>query len=326
MLYPMVCTHAFETAVPYVLAIHDLQHRLQPEFPEVSADGEYERREYLFGNAARYATLVLADSEVGKEDILAAYGDSGITADRVKVLPFLPACAPRPRLSGAQREALRARYGLPPRYLFCPAHFWPHKNHARIIEALAWVRRQHGEEIPIVLTGSHTGALREFTWTALRERMHAQGVGGQVHALGYVPDEDVAALYASAEALVFPTFFGPTNIPILEAWACDCPVLTSDLRGIREQVGPAGLLVDPRSVEALAEGIHRLWNDATLRQQLVESGRARLAAYTHEDYLARLTEILAEARERARVEGPRRKRPGDPTEDDHDRQPCRTHV
>ena len=73
------------------MAIHDLQHRLQPEFPEVSANGEWERREYRFRNGARYATLLLADSEVGKEDLLNFYGPYGVTPDRVKVLPFIPA-------------------------------------------------------------------------------------------------------------------------------------------------------------------------------------------------------------------------------------------
>ena len=92
MIYPMPNPLSFEAGVPYIMAIHDVQHRLQPEFPEVSANGEWEGREYYFRNGARYATLLLADSEVGKEDILNFYGPYGVTPDRVKVLPFLPAC------------------------------------------------------------------------------------------------------------------------------------------------------------------------------------------------------------------------------------------
>ena len=85
-----------------------------------------------------------------------------------------------------------------------------------------------------------------------------------------------------------PTFFGPTNIPVLEAWAFGCPVLTSDIRGVREQVGDAALLADPTSVEAIADGIHRLWTDRELGHTLSNLGRRRLAAYTPEDYLRRL--------------------------------------
>jgi hypothetical protein len=89
MLFPQPLPVAFETEIPYVMAVHDLQHRLQPEFPEVSAGGEWERREYMFRNGTRYATLLLADSEVGKEDILNCYEQYGVTEDQVKVLPFL---------------------------------------------------------------------------------------------------------------------------------------------------------------------------------------------------------------------------------------------
>jgi len=91
MVYPTTTSISFEAGVPYIVPVHDLQHRLQPEFPEVSAEGQWQRREYLFRNATRYATLILVDSEVGKEDVLGFYGPYGVTADRVKILPFLPA-------------------------------------------------------------------------------------------------------------------------------------------------------------------------------------------------------------------------------------------
>ena len=83
------------------------------------------------------------------------------------------------------------------------------------------------------------------------------GLESQIRYGGYVPDEDMSGLYAGAVALTMPTFFGPTNIPVLEAWAYGCPVLTSDIRGIREQVGDAGVLVDPRSIESIADGIYQ---------------------------------------------------------------------
>jgi glycosyltransferase involved in cell wall biosynthesis len=133
---------------------------------------------------------------------------------------------------------------------------------------------------------------------------HEWGVAEQIRYLGYVPDEDMSAMYAGAAALVMPTFFGPTNIPVLEAWAFGCPVLTSDIRGIREQVGDAAVLADPRSVEAIAEGIERLWTDDGLRRRLVERGRQRLSAYTPEDYRRRLIDIVEEAKTRVRSEKP----------------------
>src|SRR3989475_11210275 len=117
-------------------------------------------------------------------------------------------------------------------------------------------------------------------------RLRSQlGLEGEIRYLGYAPDEDMSGLYAGAAALVMPTFFGPTNIPVLEAWAFGWRVLTSDIRGVREQVGDAALLADPTSVEAIAGGIRRLWTDREVGRALSDLGRRRLSAYTPEDYL-----------------------------------------
>ena len=300
MLYPTPSALSFETGLPYVMAIHDLQHRLQPEFPEVSANGEWERREYYFRNGARYATLLLADSEVGKEDILNFYGPYGVTPDRVKVLPFIPACYLALDVPENERQRVRTKYSLPERYIFYPAQFWPHKNHIRIVQALGLLKQVHQLKIPVVFCGSHSDEIRE---TSFREVMMCSarlGLEGEIRYLGYAPDEDMSGLYAGAAALVMPTFFGPTNIPVLEAWAFGCPVLTSDIRGIREQAGNAAVLVDPRSVEAIADGIYQLWTDESLRSTLAEAGRQRLGAYTPDDYRRELMAILEEAKTRLR--------------------------
>jgi glycosyltransferase involved in cell wall biosynthesis len=304
MLYPTCSPLSFETGLPYVMAIHDLQHRLQPEFPEVSTNGEWEWREYRFRNGARYATLVLADSEVGKEDILNCYGPYGVTPDRVKVLPFLPACSLTSEVAESERQRVQERYSLLEPYLFYPAQFWPHKNHMRIIQALGLLKQTYQLKIPVVFCGSYTGEIRETTFREVMRVSSQLGLEGEVRYLGYAPDADMAGLYAGAAALVMPTFFGPTNIPVLEAWACGCPVLTSDIRGIREQVGDAALLADPTSVEAIADGIYRLWTEPELGRTLSALGRRRLAAYTPEEYLRRLITILEEGKERVRSEPP----------------------
>lgn len=297
MLYPYPNSLSFETGIPYIMAIHDLQHRLQPEFPEVSADGEWEWREYLFRNGARYATLILADSEVGKQDILNFYGQYGITSEQVQILPFLPAQYLSVAISERENRQIGMKYSLPERYLFYPSQLWPHKNHARIVQALGQLKQKEHVKIPIVLCGYHRGAILERNFREVMELSSQLGLKEEIHYVGYVPDSDMSGLYGGATALVMPTFFGPTNIPILEAWAFGCPVITSDIRGIREQVGDAAVLVDPRSVESIADAIHRLWVDGNLRSTLADKGRRRLSEYTPDDFCRRLTEILEQAKE-----------------------------
>jgi glycosyltransferase involved in cell wall biosynthesis len=295
MIFPQPHPLAFEGGVPCVVAIHDLQHRLQPEFREVSADGEWERREYVFRNCVRAATQILVDSDLGKEQLLFFYGPYGVSADRVRVLPFLPASTLPGAVPPAGQRAARERYGIPERYMFYPAQFWPHKNHARIVEALERLKRSHDARIPVVFCGSRAGALRDDQFRMVMDIAAHCGVADQLHVLDYIPDDDLAALYAGAVALVMPTFFGPTNIPVLEAWSLGCPVLTSDLPGIREQVADAAILVDPRDVGALADGMLRLWSDEALGRGLAERGTRRLAAYTVDDHRRRLRGILAAA-------------------------------
>ena len=295
MLYTAATPLSFWGGVPYVMAIHDLQHRLNPRFPEVSANGQWEGRERLYRNGSRLAVRLLADSEVGREDILEAYGVFGVTEDKVKVLPFVPP----PYLKEVRPEDIRrvrAMYGLPDQYFFYPAQIWPHKNHRRIVEALGLLRQRQGLRIHVVFCGSNSGSLRAKTFREVAALSRQVGVEDETHYLGYVADSDMAALYSGAVALLMPTFFGPTNIPVLEAWQCNCPVITSNIRGIREQVGDAAFLVDPESAESIADAISGLWTDTSLRRSLVDKGRRRLALNTEEEFNERLVAILEEAR------------------------------
>lgn len=296
----MPCSFAFETDIPFVMAIHDLQHRLQPQFPEVSQNGEWELREYVCRNAARYAAMLLADSRVGCEDLLHFYGEYGLSENRVRALPFLPANYLNTQVSLEERARVRAEFSLPERYVFYPAQFWPHKNHARLVEALSLLKRD-GLEVPLVLCGSRSGEAREANFARVLETAERGGVAALVRCLDYVPDAAMSALYAEATALVMPTFFGPTNIPTLEAWAFGCPVLTSDIRGVREQCGNAALLADPNSVEEIANALRQLWTNADLRESLAARGHARLASYTPQEFRARLVAAIHDAAVNAKL-------------------------
>lgn len=295
VIFPQPHPWAFEAGVPAIAAIHDIQHRLQPEFPEVSADGEWERREYVLGNCARSAAGVLVDSDVGKGQLLQFYGGHGAEASRVHVLPFLPASALPRDLPAATATAARERLGIRGDYIFYPAQFWPHKNHARIIEALDHLKARDGVAVTAVFCGSHTDPVRERHFAMLMDMAAACGVAQQVRVLGFVSDEELAALYTGARALVMPTFFGPTNIPLLEAWALGCPVVTSDIPGVREQMGDAALLVDPRRADELADAIRRVWTDEGLRTLLAKRGAERLALYGPAEFRERLHAALDSA-------------------------------
>ncbi len=272
MVYPAPIAISFEIGIPYIIAVHDLQHRLHPEFPEVSAYGEWSRREYLFRNCSRRAAAVLVESETGKNDVLRFYE---VKKDNVHSLPYV---APF-YLTNTKGSDVVKKYGLPVRYVFYPAQFWTHKNHVKLIEALALIKNGKGIEIPIVLVGTKRNAYHKTM-----KRVAELGIDKQIIYLGYVSDEDMVGLYQKAQALVMPTFFGPSNIPQLEAFLFGCPVITSDVPGIDEQVGDAAILVNPGSVESIADAIERIWNNEELRQDLIRKGHERIASWTPEHF------------------------------------------
>ena len=234
----------------YVMAVHDLQHRLQPEFPEVSADGEWEWREYLFPQ--RHALRDAAARRLrGRKRRHPQLSTDPTASPRIgsRFCRFCRRAIWSPDVSESERQRVRSNVSSAERYLFYPAQFWPHKNHTRIVQALGLLKQAHGADIPIAVLrlARRRHPRAHISARSWRPRRVSASNLRHTSTRGYVPDEDMSGLYAGAVALTMPTFFGPTNIPVLEAWAYGCPVLTSDIRGIREQVGDAGVLVDPRS-------------------------------------------------------------------------------
>ncbi len=289
----------FGSLKPFIVPIYDLNHRLHPEFPEVSAFGETNLRDFVFTNMCKYATFVLVDSEVGKEHVLRFYGDY-IDADRIRILPYY---APfrRSDMPGAEELGrVSAKYRLPRRYFFYPAQFWRHKNHELIVRALRLIADEGAEDVKVVFCGNYEDYFRAINIKQLTELVNESQVGDRVVYLGKVPDEDMPALYRLSCGLTMPTFFGPTNLPPLEAWHFGRPVITSNIPGIREQIGDAGLLVDPHSPRELASAMLRLWRDEALAAELAERGKRRLAEYGWEDFVERLAGIVTEACGRVR--------------------------
>ena len=165
--------------------------------------------------------------------------------------------------------AIRARYSLPERFLLYAGAIYPPKNFTRLIRAFARVGPERG--LPLVIAGGENRFLSEHE---LREP-EALGIARWVHRPGWVDQEDLAAIYTMAEALLLPSLFESCGLPVLEAMAAGCPVVTADRYGTKELAEHAAVLVDPESVDSIADGIRRVLDDADLRARLVAAGRER---------------------------------------------------
>jgi glycosyltransferase involved in cell wall biosynthesis len=267
-IFPAQDRWAYLAPVVALSSVHDLMHRYERRFPEFSGTGLYSLREAHYGMTSAWCAGILVDSECGKQQMIESYGTASA---KIHPLPYVPpAVTPA---SPAQLAEARARYTLPERYFFYPAQFWPHKNHARLLRALAKARRA-APDMCLVLTG---GRQREYgALVALRDEL---GLGNAVSFLGYVPAADLPALYQQARALVMPTFFGPTNLPPLEAMALGCPVAVSGIYAMPERLGDAATYFDPESGDSLCDAMLHLWRDDALCARLREAGLQRMAQW-----------------------------------------------
>lgn len=273
--------------VAALAAVHDLMHRYESSFPEVSSRGRYRFREIYLGHVCRSAKGILVDSELGKRQVHESYGTP---LEQLFVLPYVP---PSYIYEDRTSPDFQERYKLPSKYLFYPAQFWLHKNHNRLISAVAKAKEDF-PDICLVLAGSTRNHHR-----AVLHQVEKLGLQQNVFFLGYVPEIDMPELYRRARALVLPTFFGPTNIPPLEAFALGCPVAASRIYATPDQVGDAALLFDPNSTDEIASCIRRLWSDDDLCRLLIASGKRRAAAWGQPEFSRALHSIIRQLTSRA---------------------------
>lgn len=237
----------------FVFSVWDLCHLDHPEFAEVAHFGEFERREYLYGRALPRATAIIIDSEYGRHLVAEKYR---VSLSRVYAAPFLIYRMYENFVWDASRaESTMKRYGIGSPYIFYPAQFWPHKNHKYILEAVSAMVRRDSWAPQIVFCGSDKGDL-----PAIKKYAHELGIADRLTICGFVPAEDLPYLYRGSLALVMPTYFGPTNIPPLEALALGVPVCYSDFASFREQLGERAFyidLLDPNSLVQTLEAIYR---------------------------------------------------------------------
>lgn len=273
---------------PYIVTLWDVDHRDHPEFPEWFADRRFERQERSMRTTLTRALAVVANSPSGARRIASLYG---VDPHRIIEFPFLPAPAVRRHAAGAgveTAEGVRRIYRLPQAYVFYPAFFAFHKNHLYLLEALIDLERRHGIVLHAVLCG---GGDREDQPNVERQ-VQALNLTNRVHFLGEVPDGHVPPLYEAALALVMPTYFGPTNLPPLEAVTLGCPVIYSDLPGCREQMGDAALYCNLADVSSLADHLEALVRDEGVRERLLEAGRKLAVKIGTIDYGERLAPLL----------------------------------
>lgn len=221
--------------------------------------------------SAKSADLILTISESSKRDLVEMFA---IPPEKVKViyLGVDPVFYPRPRRSEYAAQ-IRAKYKLPERYILYVGNLEPRKNIRSLIHAFGVL--QSSEEIDLVIVGR-----KAWLYSDIFETANKSGFTDRIHFTGYVDSADLPWIYSLADVFVFPSLFEGFGLPNLEAMACGVPVISSNTSSVPEVVGDAGILIEPRNIEQIADAIQRVISNTELSAQLRAAGIERAKQFT----------------------------------------------
>jgi len=266
-----------------IVVVHDLGF---DEMPQTAPhqDGRWRR---LFRRALGRAGAVIVPSDAARSDLIRIYGTE---PERIHTIPhgtdaeaFSPAGPP-------EVEDVRRRYAIPGPYVVFLGGLEPRKNLEALVRAFGLL---DDGRCSLVLTGGAVPWAKGYPERI--ERAIAElpaGVRRRVVRTGYVPDPDRRALLSGAEVLAYPSLYEGFGFPILEGFAANVPVLTSDRSAMPETAGNAALLVDPDDPSSIAEGLAQLLGDDDLRSVLRAAGIARVASFTWERCARATAEVV----------------------------------
>lgn len=256
--------------LPSIFNPHDLQHL---HFPQFFSPHALAQRELTYRTGCQHSQYVAVASKWVQDDIISNYG---LDRSKVQIIPWAPPTVASSSLPTEESlKEVRLKYCLPEEFAFFPAMAWPHKNHMRLFEALAHLRDNFGLRVPLVCSGS----MYEPHASRLRIKCRELHLESQIQFLGFVPDQDMRAIYRQAQFLIMPTLFESDSSPIYEAWLEELPVICSNVTALPDQVQDAALLFDPYRSESIADSIREVTSNAVLRESLKQRGTKRLKEF-----------------------------------------------
>jgi len=236
--------------------------------------------------AARRASRVVAVSANTARDVERIWG---IAPERIAVVHEGVTPDYRSVKDEEAVEAACARHGVRAPYFLYLGGFDPRKNLHNMLLGFKRFLLTMGYGYQLVLCGDAVG----FEGY-LQDEVEELGLGSNIVLTGFVPEEDLPALYTGAAAFVCVSLYEGFGLPLLEAMACGAPVLASDTSSIPEVVGDAGLLVDPLQPGQIAAGLELLVRDGAMASELSREGRARAASFTWEKAASSILELYSE--------------------------------
>lgn len=274
----------FRKSLRTVITIHDMAHEYYPENVDEKLL-RYLKQELL--RTARFATLIIADSQNTKMDILKFLN---VPEDKVKVIYIGIDKTFRPVTDPIILEATRKKYHLPGKFILYLGAIQPRKNIAGLIRAYHLLCQDPNFKYRLVVAGGIGWKNRD-----INQLVFELGLKDRIRFTGYISSSDLPILYNLAEAFIYPSFYEGFGLPVLEAMACGTPVVTSNVSSLPEVGGNAVVSINPRSVDELANEIRRILSDKELRSRCITKGLERAKIFSWEKCALETLKALNEA-------------------------------
>ncbi len=225
----------------FIYTLWDMCHIDHPEFPEIKFNREFVSRENIYQLSCSTSVGILVESNFTKDEIVKRYN---VDEKKIKKINLY-----YNKFENIKNPPTKKVENLIKKdYFFYPAQFWAHKNHIFIIKALKILRDKYEKKINVIFTGSNMGN-KEY----ILEKVKKFNLGDQVSFLDFVSNDDLFHLYKNTRALLMPTYFGPTNIPPIEAVEMNVPIIYSDDKYVKEQFQDATYKLDLDNVDSLVD-------------------------------------------------------------------------
>jgi len=237
---------------------------------------------WLLPRLARQVQHIIAVSEFTKRRIIERIGIEPLK------ITVIPNGVDERFVRKSPEEAVEVRKSLgimSQHYLLCVGSVEPRKNLHRLLQAWTRLRERIPDDVQLVVAGAKGRSL-VFSDVSFEQ------LPPNVHLTGYVKDEQLAGLYSGALALIYPSLYEGFGLPPLEAMACGTPVITSNVTSLPEVVEDAAMLIDPLDVNSIAEGMKRVVESSSLREELQRKGLERAKKYTWERTAHRTWQVL----------------------------------
>jgi glycosyltransferase involved in cell wall biosynthesis len=252
----------------FTYCIWDMCHINNIEWPEIRETNQHQIRNSLYSSTLNRATFLIVDSQETKCEINDRYR---YPKDKIFVMPLGIFNPKGP--TGSRQNSL----DLPDKYFYYPAQYWKHKNHVKLIRAFEKFVQLH-PEYHLIFSGKDLGYKAEII-----KYIDKSMLQDKILLLDYVSNIQKNTLMHSSQGLIFPSYFGPTNIPPQEAWAFEIPVALSNIHS-KHYIGNAAVLFDPSDINEIFECMESLINE-DIKKKLIKNGITRLVELENERVL-----------------------------------------